>query len=293
MLDTDVPDFEEGVFIDQLAGMIALEVYGKSAGELNEAEKQTVSALAAGFAGGLTGNGPADAVAGAQAGQTTVSNNLFGGNEEAQAEKARQHGADVLSCADDPSSASCQRGLAENKAYAGALATGGVVLLSGSAQAMWGLGAGANAGMQYVSNGEVNPVNAVAAGWINVITMGQGWKGTVGWNASGGALTNTINGDDPLTGAITNGAGSALGYGAGKLISSVTNAAGKWLTGGWDPKFNADLLKYTEVKGQLGISKEMLPSKYPSAAGNVGDSYVSEKSGNILQDQIKSNGDTN
>ena len=35
--------------------------------------------------------------------------------------------------------------------------------------------------------------------------------------------------------------------------------AGKWLTGGWDPKFNPDLLKYTEIKGQLGISKEMLP----------------------------------
>ena len=42
--------------------MIALEVYGKRAGELNEEQKQTVSALgtlAAGLAGGLAGNSTA------------------------------------------------------------------------------------------------------------------------------------------------------------------------------------------------------------------------------------------
>nr|WP_160251019.1 hypothetical protein [Mixta theicola] len=69
-----------------------------------------------------------------------VENNLLGGNEWTQGEKARQHGADVLSCADNPSGEACQRGLAENKAYAGALATGGVALLPGAAQAMWGVG---------------------------------------------------------------------------------------------------------------------------------------------------------
>ncbi|HGG6757520.1 TPA: hypothetical protein ACJG9G_005750 [Salmonella enterica subsp. enterica serovar Java] len=53
---------------------------------------------------------------------------------------------------------------------------------------MWLLGAVTNAGMQYADSGEINPVNSVAAGWINVITMGQGWKGTIAWNAAGGAL---------------------------------------------------------------------------------------------------------
>jgi len=64
--------------------MIALEVYGKSATELSETEKQTVSALAtlaAGLAGGLTGGRSADVVAGAQAGKTTVENNALGGLE--------------------------------------------------------------------------------------------------------------------------------------------------------------------------------------------------------------------
>ncbi|MEN4798722.1 hemagglutinin repeat-containing protein [Pantoea agglomerans] len=280
-----------------MAKLVMNHLYpGKAVSGLTETEKQTISALgtlAAGLAGGVVGDSAAGAVAGAQAGQNAVNNNLFGGTEAGQKKFVQKQGKDVMSCADDPSSVSCQRGEAVNKAIAGALATGGVASLTAPAQAMWALGAGVNAGAQYAEDGTVNPVNSVVAGWTNVITIGNGLTGTVIWNAVGGALTNQINGDDPLTGAITNGAGSALGYGAGKLISSGTNAAGKWITGGWDPKFNPDLLKYTEVKGQLGISKEMLPSKYPSAAGNVGASYVSEKSGNILQDQIKSNGDAN
>lgn len=280
-----------------MAKLVMNQLYpGKAVSDLTETEKQTISALgtlAAGLAGGVVGDSAAGAVAGAQAGQNAVNNNLFGGTEAGQEKFVQKQGKDVMSCADDPSSVSCQRGEAVNKAIAGALATGGVASLTAPAQAMWALGAGVNAGAQYAEDGTVNPVNSVVAGWTNVITIGNGLTGTVIWNAVGGALTNQINGDDPLTGAITNGTGSALGYGAGKLISSGTNAAGKWITGGWDPKFNPDLLKYTEVKGQLGISKEMLPSKYPSAAGNVGASYVSEKSGNILQDQIKSNGDAN
>lgn len=46
-------------------------------------------------------------------------------------------------------------------------------------------------------------------------------------------------------------------------MKPVANTAGKWITGGWNPKFDPTLLKYTEVKGQLGISKEMVPSKIP------------------------------
>jgi len=286
-----------GVSGELMAKLVMNQLYpGKAVSDLSETEKQTISALgtlAAGLAGGVVGDSTADAVAGAQAGQNAVNNNLFGGTEEGQAEKARQHGADVLSCADNPSGKDCQRGMAENKAYAAALATGGVASLSGSAQAMWALGAGVNAGAQYAEDGKVNPVNAVVAGWTNVVSMGNGFWGTLGWNAAGGALTNQINGDDPLTGAITNGAGSALGYGAGKLISSGTNTAGKWITGGWDPKFNPDLLKYTDVKGQLGLSKEMLPSKIPSNLGNIGASVISEGSGKAAEKVLKKIGDGN
>ncbi|WP_374990308.1 hemagglutinin repeat-containing protein [Escherichia coli] len=279
-----------GAATGEVVGMIATQMYGKPVSELSETEKQTVSTLAtvaAGLAGGLVGDSGASAVAGAQSSKTTVENNLLGGSELLQTEKAKEHGADVLSCSENPSGEACKRGQAENKAYAAALATGSVALLPGSAQAMWLLGAGTNAGMQYADSGEINPVNSVAAGWINVITMGQGWKGTIAWNAAGGALTNAINGDDPLTGSITNGAGAGFGYGVGNyVVKPVANTAGKWITGGWNPKFDPTLLKYTEVKGQLGISKEMVPSKIPGAAGNMGASITSEMTGTELQKVI-------
>lgn len=201
--------------------------------------------------------------------EVVVENNLLGGSEWLQTDKTREHGADVLSCNDNPSGEACKRGLAENKAYAAALATSSVALLPGSAQAMWVLGAGINAGAQLASGSEINPLNFVAAGWINVITMGQGVRGTIAWNAAGGALTNAINGDDPLTGVITNGAGAGFGYGVGNyVVKPAANTIGKWITGGWNPKFDPTLLKYTEVKGQLGLSKEMVPSKTPGAVGS-------------------------
>lgn len=201
-----------------------------------------------------------------------------------------QHGADVLSCSDNPSGEACKRGLAENKAYAAALATSSVALLPGSAQAMWALGAGANAGIGYMVDGSVDPENAIIAGWVNVITMGQGWKGTVGWNAAGGAFGNWIDDKDPLSGALINGAGSGIGYGIGKGLSWGVNAGANWWKGGWDPKFNAELRSVTEVKGDLGISKEMKPSNVPSSIGDIGGSITSEAGGKYTEYKMKQEG---
>ena len=219
-----------------------------------------------------------------------VENNLLGGSEWLQTEKAREHGADVLSCSDNPSGEACKRGQAENKAYAAALATSSVSLLPGSAQAMWALGAGANAGIGYMVDSSVDPENAIIAGWVNVITMGQGWKGTVGWNAAGGALGNWIDDKDPLSGALINGTGSGIGYGIGKGLSWGVNAGANWWKGGWDPKFNAELRSVTEVKGDLGISKEMKPSNVPSSIGDIGGSITSEAGGKYTEYKMKQEG---
>jgi len=70
--------------------MIATEMYGKSADELDETQKQTVSALAtlaAGLSGGLVGDSSASAVAGAQAGKTTVENNYLSDKQKAQRDR--------------------------------------------------------------------------------------------------------------------------------------------------------------------------------------------------------------
>jgi len=60
-----------------------------------------------------------------------VENNLLGGNEWMQEVKAREYGADVLSSSDNQGGAACQRGISENKAYAGAIATAGLIYLPG------------------------------------------------------------------------------------------------------------------------------------------------------------------
>ncbi|WFN97041.1 hypothetical protein OUA02_12285 [Edwardsiella ictaluri] len=231
--------------------------------------------------------------AAAQSGRTTVENNLLGGYsyEWLQTEKAREHAADVLSCSDNPSGEACKRGLAENKAYAAALSTGSVALLPGGAQAMWGLGAGANAGIGYLADGSIDPANVAIAGWVNVISMGNGLAGTVGWNAAGGALGSWIDDKDPLSGALINGAGSGIGYGIGKGLSWGVNAGANWWKGGWDPKFNAELRSVTEVKGELGLSKEMKPSNLPRSFGDISSSFSSEYGGKklepIIEDKLK------
>jgi filamentous hemagglutinin len=56
----------------ELAGGIALEMYGKDVAALSESEKQTISALAtlaAGIAGGVAGDGTASAIAGRSPGR--------------------------------------------------------------------------------------------------------------------------------------------------------------------------------------------------------------------------------
>nr|WP_320727832.1 VENN motif pre-toxin domain-containing protein [Enterobacter sp. 118C5] len=211
-----------GAAAGELAGTLALEMYGKDVSALSEREKQTISALAtlaAGIAGGLTGDSTASAVEGAQAGKTTVENNLMAGNEDAQAAWLRQHGTDMASCADNPSGAACQKAINERDAVTLAIASGGTAFLSGEALALWALGAGANAGISYWFYGTIDPANAVIAGWVNVISRGYGAVGTVGWNAAGGALGNWIDGKVPLSGALINGVGSVAGYGIGKGLS--------------------------------------------------------------------------
>ena len=277
-----------------IAGMLYPDV--KDLSQLSEEQKQTVSMLStisAGLAGGLAGDSTTSTAAGAQAGKTAVENNLFGGTEAGQSKKVSEHGADVLSCNDNLGGEACKRGHAENKAYAGALAAGGVALLPGSAQAIWALGAGANASISYLVDGTIDPANAAIAGWVNVISMGNGLASTVGWNAAGGALGNWIDDKDPLSGALINGAGSFAGYSLGKGLSWGVNKGVNWWKGGWDPKFNSELRSVTEVKGELGLSKEMTPSKVPSSFGDLGGSVFSEITGKGIEknSSSSSNGD--
>ncbi|WP_235470088.1 VENN motif pre-toxin domain-containing protein [Franconibacter pulveris] len=113
---------------EQAAHILLAQMFpGKSAADLTEEEKQTISAfstLAAGLAGGIAGDSSASALTGAQAGKNAVENNLLGGNEETQTKFVQEHGKDVLSCSTNPGGEACQRGEAVNKAMAAALGAG-------------------------------------------------------------------------------------------------------------------------------------------------------------------------
>ena len=69
-----------GAFTGEAVGMLSEKLYGKEPSQLSESEKATVSAfasLAAGIAGGLVGGDTSTAANAAQAGKTTVENNLL------------------------------------------------------------------------------------------------------------------------------------------------------------------------------------------------------------------------
>ena len=194
----------------------------------------------------------------------------------------------MTTCSDNPSGAACQKAMNERDAVGVALATGSVALLPGSAQVLGGLGAGANAGINYLADGTIDPTTAIIGGWVNVISAGNGIGGTVGWNAAGGALGNWLEGKDPISGALVNGAGSVVGYGIGNGFKWGVNAGANWWKGGWDPKFNTDLRQFTEVKGDYGLSKEMKPSNVPSS---IGGSISSEVGGKYTEYKMKQVGD--
>ncbi|WP_426426717.1 hemagglutinin repeat-containing protein [Siccibacter turicensis] len=76
----DIAAGAAGASIGELAGMIAVELKGGRAGELSEADKQTVSALAtlaSTLAGGLIGDSGATAVNAGLAGKNAVENNAM------------------------------------------------------------------------------------------------------------------------------------------------------------------------------------------------------------------------
>ncbi|MCJ2369419.1 hemagglutinin repeat-containing protein [Aeromonas dhakensis] len=69
-----------GAATGELVGILATELYHKEASELTEGQKETVSTLAtlaAGLAGGLSGDSSAEVLAAAQTGKTVVENNFL------------------------------------------------------------------------------------------------------------------------------------------------------------------------------------------------------------------------
>lgn len=129
------------------------------------------------------------------------------------------------------------------------------------------IGAGANAGVGYLINGEVNPNDVILGYWTGAFTAGTGLWGTMGVNATSGATSSYLKGDDPLKGGAISGAVSGLGYGVGKLVElpldKVLNPMKPWKDWIW-----------TDVG--IGISKPLPINSLPGVAGNIAGSVTTE-----------------
>lgn len=120
------------------------------------------------------------------------------------------------------------------------------------------IGGGANTIIQYVINGEVNYTDALIASWVGAATSNTGLLGTVGWNAAGGATSNYIKEDDPLTGAIISGAAAGIGYGLGQAVK-----------GPLDKVINSNWKNWEWVGVGRGVSKPMPTDPRPAVIGNI------------------------
>ncbi|WP_145508468.1 hypothetical protein [Yersinia alsatica] len=146
-------------------------------------------------------------------------------------------------------------------------------LLPGAAAMTSLIGAGANAGVGYLINGEINPNDVILGYWTGAFTAGTGLWGTMGVNAASGATSSYLKGDDPLKGGALSGAASGLGYGIGKVaqgtFDKVLNPMKPWKEWIW-----------TDIG--MGISKPLSLDPLPGMLGNTGSSIVTE----VINDQV-------
>ncbi|WP_448099703.1 hypothetical protein, partial [Klebsiella pneumoniae] len=111
------------------------------------------------------------------------------------------------------------------------------------------------------------PTDVLIATYVGAFTRNTGLKGTMSWNAAGGATSSYLKGDNPFTGGLINGLASGVGYGAGKLIElpmdKIYNPMKPWKDWMW-----------TDVG--MGISKPLPINPLPGTFGNGGASLATE-----------------
>ncbi|EGJ4578976.1 VENN motif pre-toxin domain-containing protein, partial [Escherichia coli] len=226
------------------------------------------------------GNSTASAGTGALAGKNAVENNSLAhvlaaaeANKAGTAEKwQEEQQAAIREACSGGTPVSCETAVA---------AMGSAMvwpLLPGAAATTSLIGAGANAGIGLLINGEVNPNDVILGYWTGVFTAGTRLWGTMGVNAASGATSSYLKGDDPLKGGAMGGMSSGLGYGAGKVLQ-----------GQLDKFINPNWKNWEWVDVGMGISKPMPLDPLPGVIGNMGGSasteYINDRIGKSLSDK--------
>ncbi|UFH68996.1 VENN motif pre-toxin domain-containing protein [Morganella morganii] len=284
-----------GAMTGEAVGILAESVYKKQPGELTEQEKENVSAwatLASGLAGGLVGGDTQSAANSAQAGKVVVENNAMNPRVMAAAEARKKNTienweaskkAEIEKACNGSTPISCQTMTAMEFSVIA------WPLLPETAATTSIIGATANMGIQYAFTQSVDLNDVIFAYWTGALTGNTGFWGTVSINASMGAGSAYIKGEDPLMEAGTAGLGSGLGYGFGSGIKYGLNKWGYWKSNGFDPKYNPRI-QGGAIQGQLGLSKDMGSAQLPGTFGNAGGAVATEYSNSKIHDLIQKSG---
>ncbi|BCQ36936.1 hypothetical protein ERHA54_45470 [Erwinia rhapontici] len=172
-----------GAATAELAGIVAVNAYGKPVSELSETEKQTVSALAtlaAGLAGGLAGDGTADALAGAQAGKTTVENNSLAGDKARESVKqSTEHWKEqVRDKLGEGTTSSIANGIINALADTGDAALGSADYAADAAMALASCAAGDSYCTKAMS--DLEGKNQAAADTLKALMKSETWEAVAG-----------------------------------------------------------------------------------------------------------------
>ncbi|MFW5407389.1 VENN motif pre-toxin domain-containing protein [Pectobacterium brasiliense] len=238
------------------ARVIADRLYpGKAISEMTESEKQTVttlSLLAGGLAAGTVGDSTTNAVAGAQASQNAVENNLFypgavpkGVSDYGQSatslyintnltyekgnvlnpttDEQRQYAMHKLVTGTMPEGQDPVRGLLTAWGAGMSVVVAPVFLPSMlSAGTIIGGGAisgTANVSNQLMGNDPFSYTDALIATGTGTVTQGRGFWFTEVVSVAGAYAGAKLQNKDPLTASIAAGIGTALGAGANKVVT--------------------------------------------------------------------------
>ncbi|MWN32742.1 hypothetical protein GQ595_10005 [Gilliamella sp. Pra-s54] len=238
-----------------------------------------LSQLATGLAIAAAGGDIQDVNTGVAVGKNTVENNAISGQFVGKTDEEIKKMLHAQSnCENDRKG--CE--LVGTIVIGAILAPVAIILLPEEAIIGGLLSGTASIGGQYYFNEDdsINWTDVGIASGVGAVTggVGTGFWGTVGWNAARGALSNQLDGKDPVTGAIIGAGSSTIGYGVGKYAEK-----------GLRPIFNPAANKYIHEtnKGFLGITGHYTESSIPAIGGNIADSILGTMTENIIKEGFK------
>ncbi|QLB15302.1 hypothetical protein A6B39_07445 [Mannheimia granulomatis] len=276
---------------EAVAPLIMQTLYGTEKTEnLTDSQKQNISNLsqiAAGLAGGVTGDSTADFISGAEIGKRAVENNHFG--DDIHPSTDRKQTIEVMAKAmfkgdlqaaeeyyDKHQEEITKYQLQE---YLAIVLTKGIPQISTQSTIVSGaLGGGSETIGQLIDNkGDISQIDGVKIGMstvTSIVTKDMGIGKTVLANSVVEILDSYRTGEDPLIKGISSA-----------IVTTVGGIAGKGVEIPLNNKINPNWKNYTALESSFSnaVSGFYTPSSIPSVSGNIVDNIFSKS----LEDKVE------